>query len=204
MKCSIALLALIGLSLSAPSIKLEQDLLDFMELIPFEDIKILVEKHLRNDPGFQAAIQYLQGDEWEKLTDDLDKTPQMQALTKYLLQAGIDTELFVDIAEEILGAVKIKSHNSKPSMKKFLQEVNTVIPHGEIMKLFAEKLEKSTFFQDLFDKISSERFHVIVENLLSTSESQKVIEAVENLDVSIRPYAKAAYVFLGWKSSEYL
>lgn len=201
MKFVVTLFAIIGLSITAPSLNLESDLLDFLELIPLEDIQTIVDKRLRNDKEFQAAVQYFQSDEWSNVVDNLDKLNETIEAKKYLLNAGIDVEFIGAIIEEIIGDMTIKSHNNKRSMKKFLEEVHSIIPYQELLNLYLEKLEKSTYFQEFIDKITSERFHLLVENMLETEEAQEVLDTLESMDVEIRKSAKAVYAFVGWKES---
>lgn len=204
MKFVVSLLAVIGLCLTAPSVNLEADLLDFVELIPSEDIKILMDKHLRNDNEFQAAIQYLQSDEFENLITNLDGTDQAQEVKKYLLNAGIDVDFVFAVFDELLSDITIKTHHNKKSVKKFLEEVRTLIPYGELLKLYEEKIKNSTYFQEFVDKLTSERFHKLIEDLLATSETQQALDGLESIEVDIRNHIKAIYAFIGWKSSNYL
>lgn len=204
MKLVIALVALIGISFSAPTLNLEQDILDFIELIPLEDIKIIVDKHLRNDKEFQAAVQFLQSDEWADLMENLFKTGETEDTKKYLYDAGIDVDFIASILEELLSEVNIKSHHNKKSVKKLLEEVSSIMPYQELLKLYTEKMSKSKAFQDFIDKLTSERFHKLVEKLLATEETQQVLDAIESLELNIRNHIKMAYAFIGWKASENL
>lgn len=205
MKFVIALVALIGINVSgAPTFALEKDLLDFVELIPLEDIQIIAEKHLRNDKEFQGAIQYLQSEEFGEIAQNLDKTEEATAVKKYLLDAGIDVDFIIEIMQEILGEISIKSHHNTKSIKKFLEEVNTIIPYQKLLALYTEKLANSEFFQKFIDKMTSERFHKLVESLLATNEAQQAIDAIESIDVKLRNHIKMAYAFIGWKASLYL
>lgn len=204
MKFAIALMALVGVCLTAPSITLESDLLDFLELIPLEDIKIIVEKHLRSDKEFQAAIQYLQSDEFLQIMVNLDQTEQALEVKTYLLNAGIDVEFIAQLLEELIGEVVIKSHHNKASVRKVLEEVHAIIPWQELLKLYTEKITTSTSFQDFVDKLTSERFHKLIENLLSTPEAQKVLDGLEGIELHSRKHIKTVYAFVGWEASKFV
>lgn len=204
MKLVVTLFALIGLSFTAPPLSLESDIIDFLELIPLEDIKTIVDKHVRNDKEFQAAILYIQGDEFANILENLDKTNQAKAIKEYFSNAGIDLDFIGMILQEIIGDIDIKSHYNKKSVKKFLQEVNSIIPHEELLKLYMEKMDKSTFFQEFIDKLTSERFHKLVEDILATDEAQQFLDSLESIEVEIRKFLKGVYAFIGWRESNSL
>lgn len=202
----ILALALVSTAVLAAPVRqnLQQDFLDFLQLIPLNDIKVVVDKHLKNDPQFQAVVKYFQGPEWEQLVTPLTKSPQIYDVKKYLGNAGFDVDLIIAFMEEFLMSLEIKSHHNHPSVKKFLDDVNAIMPWEELKEMLNEKMETSPHFQEFYDKLSSERFHVLVEKALDLPEVMTVLKQLITFDVPISPVFHGVYGFLGWPQTDNL
>lgn len=197
----IALLPIFSLYSAAPSLSLQQDLLDFVELIPLEDLKIVFDKHIRNDPEFQAAVKYIQGSEWQKLEEAFVDSKEVKNVKDYLLKAGIDIDLVSDFMNEFVQGIQIKTHNKRPSIKKFLDDISALIPHDKLAELLADKMENSVYFQEFYDKLSSERLHKMTEKVLALPEAQEILEKARMMEAPVDVFIRSIYTFLGWPTT---
>lgn len=62
------------------------DLRDFVALYPIEEIKEIIGAHLQ-DEELQATIAWLQGEEFDDISDQIKDSPEVQAVGAYLKNA---------------------------------------------------------------------------------------------------------------------
>lgn len=158
MKLPLLLASLVALTNAAPMRNnLQQDLLDFVQIMPMADFRIVMTKHLKNDPQFQSLVRFFQSDEWQNMCRSIRETDEVIELKQYLNEAGLNVDLVMAFAREFLMDVKVKKSNAHPSARKFLKDMGAVIPRDKIMALLKEKMETSVHFRDFYDKISSDK-----------------------------------------------
>lgn len=197
MKVTIALFALIGASLAATT--LEDDFKDFMALIPEKQIRDIATKYLATDPEFQAAVAYLQGEEFKALVNEIREKEAVKEFKQYLIDAGIDVEAVLKYLHDLITGAQPKIQAEPRSLKGFLNEVKKTLPVGKLIKLFMDKLKGSPAFKEFFAKLASEETHQLVEEVRILPEVQRLSARLTELGVEVERYLKLIYAIFGWK-----
>ncbi|KAH0819421.1 hypothetical protein GEV33_003370 [Tenebrio molitor] len=165
MKVLVVLLAIIGLSVGAPKHhprlahqkisprSLIDDLQDFIDLLPLDDIKAIVDDHLETDGAFAAVVLYLQGPEWTELVNTVGEKPAVQDFIQYLNDAGLPVDdILAWIDNLIKGATPGTDPDEEGSLRPLLDEVEAILPLADLLALLNDKLQNSPDFQALYTK----------------------------------------------------
>lgn len=197
MKLLIAFGVLFGASFAATT--LEEDFKDFLALIPETQIRDIAKKYLATDLEFQAAVTYLQGEEFSKLVKDVRKMEAVKEFEKYLMDAGIDIEAVLKYLHDLITDVQPTIEAQPRSLKGFLEEVKKTIPTGKMIKLLMDKMKNSSAFQEFFKKVSSEETHQLVEEVRALPEVKRLTTKLTELGIEVERYVKILYAIFGWK-----
>lgn len=197
MKVIIALFAFFTMTLAATT--LEEDLKDFLALIPEKEIRDIAKKYLATDPEFQAAVAYLQGDEFAALVNEIREKEAVKEFKQYLTEAGIDVEAVLEYLHNLITGAQTTFKGEQRSLKGFLEEVKKTLPVGKLIKMFMDKMKKSPAFQEFFAKVSSEESHQLVEEVRALPEVQRLSARLTELGVDVERYLKIVYAIFGWK-----
>ncbi|XP_063907578.1 uncharacterized protein LOC135125811 [Zophobas morio] len=207
MKAIFVFLALIGLSFGAPSQvhhkhvprSLIDDLQDFLDLLPIDDIEAIAAEHLQTDGAFAAVVIYLQGPEWAALVDEVGAKPAVQDFIQYLTDAGLPVTDIIDwIHNLIAGAAPGIEPDENGSLRPLLDEIEAIIPVDDLVALLNDKLQNSPDFQDLYTKVSSEDAHALVEEVRAIDEVQRLAQRLRDFGVKVDETLAVIYEFLGW------
>ncbi|KAH0819479.1 hypothetical protein GEV33_003312 [Tenebrio molitor] len=177
------------------------DLLEFLALIPLEDIEAIVDDHLQTDGAFVAVVEYLQGPEWAELVDTVGAKPAVQDFIQYLNDAGIPVETILAWIDDVIrGAVPGTDPDEEGSLRPILDEVEGILPLTDLLALLNDKLQNSPDFQALYVEISSEDAHTLVEEVRALDEVQRLVQRLIDMGVMVEEALAVVYEFLGWGS----
>jgi hypothetical protein len=149
MKLFVVLLAVFGLSFGAPNHQksprtLADDLQDFIDLLPLDDIKAIADEHLQTDGAFAAVVLYLQGPEWTELVNTVGEKPAVQDFIQYLNDAGLPVDdILAWIDNLIKGATPGTDPDEEGSLRPLLDEVEAILPLADLLALLNDKLQNS-------------------------------------------------------------
>lgn len=197
MKVIIVLVALIGVSVTATT--LEDDFKDFVALIPEKQIRDIATKYLATDPEFQAAVAYLQGEEFKALVNEIREKEAVKEFKQYLIEAGIDVDAVLEYLHNLITGAQPKIEAEPRSLKGFLEEVKKTLPVGKFIKLFMDKMKNSPAFKEFFAKVSSEETHQLVEEVRVLPEVQRLTAKLTEMGIEVEKYMKLIYAIFGWK-----
>jgi DNA-directed RNA polymerase subunit F len=211
MKVLVVLLAIIGLSVGAPKHhprlahhkisprSLIDDLQDFIDLLPLDDIKAIADEHLQTDGAFAAVVLYLQGPEWTELVDTVGAKPAVQDFIQYLNDAGLPVDdILAWIDNLITGATPGADPDEEGSLRPLLDEIEAILPLADLLALLNDKLQNSPDFQALYTKVSSEEAHTLVEEVRAIDEVQRLAQRLIDMGVKVEEALAYVYEFLGW------
>lgn len=200
MKVLAIVCLLVGVSMAAPHRSLGEDLLEFLELIPVEELRDIVCKY-KDDEEVQYVINYLRGEEWAELVGEVAQNPKWISFKDYLNEAGINIELIIAIIHELItnGICEDTVVASNRSFRDLLDEVLEALPREELRELFYYKLENSCYFQVFYRKISSDRARELVEEVLALEEVQKILAKLEEFGVDLQKLKDFIWNLLGWE-----
>lgn len=195
----------IGFAVALPPVKIQpfsllEDLLEFLALVPVDKIQAITEDHLQNDADFCRVVTYLQGDDWKNLVATVQAREEVQELNKYLTDAGLPVDIINAIIVELIDEAKCTaSGTGTGSLRSFLDEIEAALPVDELKKLLEDKLQNSADFQELYNKISSQKAHDLVNEIRALAEVQEIIARLKELGVKVDEIANKVCSFLGWE-----
>lgn len=200
MKFFLVLLAIAGLASATPK-DLQGDLDQILALIPLEDIKAVVLKYVENgDEEVIRVVQYLQGEEWQALVEQVGGLQETQDLIQYLKDAGLDIDAVLQRIHDFINSIEVRKINKKMgrTLREMIDEIEGLISIDDILAKFNELLETSEDFQAFFETIASEETHQLVESVRQLPEVQELADKLEAMGLDIRGTLDTIYQLLGW------
>ena len=87
---------------------LQNDINDFIELVPADDVKAKFEEYYRNDMDMQHIHEYLNGKEFYELRKYILDMHDVKELLQYLTQNGFNVKNILRKIDHRLGITKVK------------------------------------------------------------------------------------------------
>nr|CAD7418041.1 unnamed protein product [Timema poppensis] len=211
MKIVFAFLAILGLSFAASvpvksTRNLNDDLQDFIDLVPVDQIEAIALDYISNDAEVQAVLEYLQSDEFKAIVEEVNESEEAIDLYDYLYKSGVDIYNFVNNINDLLGLPhvepKTRSLPSKRTFREFLDEIEAILPIDDMIALFKEKQQSSPDFAAFVDRISSPEFHAFVDKIYNSDGIKALIVRFQSLGVDVDRIIKIAKELLGWVDTE--
>ncbi|XP_049827127.1 uncharacterized protein LOC126266714 isoform X6 [Schistocerca gregaria] len=186
---------------------LQDDLNDFLALIPVDEIVNIVLNYVANDAEVQAALQYLMSDEFESIVVYVDQQPELYDLLNFLEDSGLDPYGFLNMIHDFLGIPQIsrpasRMRRSNRSLKSMLDEILAILPVDELKALYNEKLETSPDFAELINRLSSDEFHQLVLRVGELDAVQNMIQMLRDAGIDVDAIADFFRRIFGWASKE--
>ncbi|KAG5897361.1 hypothetical protein JTB14_030243 [Gonioctena quinquepunctata] len=170
-----------------------------MKHIPHEKITQIAEKHLKTDPGFIAAIKYMQGGAWKKLVENIRVNKAWIAFKDHMTHYGFDVDTIIHCSDTFIKNANItRDSNAPKSLNSFMEDVEESIPVADIISYLHQKMRKNVTLQELFDKISSKESNKIVQGALNIPEVQQMMKELNSMDLNLYEFLSFVYSFLGW------
>uniref|UniRef100_A0A182Q2Q9 Protein G12 n=1 Tax=Anopheles farauti TaxID=69004 RepID=A0A182Q2Q9_9DIPT len=203
MKIAVIVLAcLLATVACAPAQRaLTDDLDDFVELLPLEDLLELALRYLVNDKEIQQVLLYLQGDEFSAVWDQFFALPAVRDLLNYLEAAGVPAYDSLNSVADFLGLTPLKpSVRSLRSggLNGLLEEAIALLPLDELEALFQKKLQTSAEFKALFEKLQNFEHKQLVDLYEKSPEVQNLVRKLRGLGVDVDHIVQAVKDFFGW------
>uniref|UniRef100_UPI00035AC992 Green fluorescent protein n=1 Tax=Blattella germanica TaxID=6973 RepID=UPI00035AC992 len=170
---------------------LQDDLQDFLALIPVDQIIAIATDYLANDAEVQAAVAYLQSDEFETIVVALDALPELQNFLNFLEANGLNAIDFLNGIHDLLGIPHIPVSGRKYHIRRgvgitgLIDDVLAILPIEDLKALFNEKLETSPDFLALYNAIRSPEFQSIVQTLNAMPEYQNLLQKLREKGVDV-------------------
>lgn len=102
---------------------LNDDVNDFVDLIPKMEIKSKIEEYYRNDMDVQHIFEYMHGKEFLELRKNILELPDVKETIQYLNKHGLNVKSVVRKLDHRLGVSKIRSaqlaYNPQTQFGKF-------------------------------------------------------------------------------------
>nr|CAD7267401.1 unnamed protein product [Timema shepardi] len=185
---------------------LNDDLQDFIALIPVDQIQDIALDYISNDAEVQAVLEYLQSDDFKDIVEKINASEEAKDLYDYLYKAGIDIYTFINNINDFLGLPHVepetRSLPSKRTFREFLDKIEAILPIDDLIALFKEKQQSSPDFAAFVEKVSSPEFHAFVDRMYNSKEVQAMIVKLESYGVDVDQVIKLARELLGWESAE--
>ncbi|XP_041772993.1 protein G12 [Anopheles merus] len=161
-----------------PSHQLQQDLMDFIDLVPFEDVQRLMQYYYHYDVEVESAFDYVSSEDYTQIRLDIVSLGEVRSFRRYLDSIGFSVEKVWtelnkrfdadDIFAEPDESVRMLNLTTR-GLNGLVDDILALLPQDEIILLFFDKLETSNDFSFFFEQIGSGEF----ENVLNTLQSSQ-------------------------------
>ncbi|XP_031633159.1 protein G12 isoform X1 [Contarinia nasturtii] len=151
---------------------LNDDVNDFIELVPKAEIKAKIEEYYRNDMDVQHIFEYMHGKEFIELRKNILELPDVKETLQYLNKNGLNAKSLIRKLDHRLGVSKIRSsqlafnpqtqfgtNTTIGGLNGLVEDVLALLPQDEIFMLFFEKLDSSPKFATFVQSIGDPSFH---------------------------------------------
>lgn len=102
---------------------LNDDVNDFVDIIPKAEVKAKIEEYYRNDMDVQHIFEYMHGKEFLELRKSLLELSDVKEILQHLNKNGFNVKSILRKLDNRLGVSKIRStqlaYNAQPSFGKF-------------------------------------------------------------------------------------
>ncbi|KAK9882435.1 hypothetical protein WA026_021466 [Henosepilachna vigintioctopunctata] len=175
---------------------------DFVELVPWDKLKSITDKHLANDKDFVKAVLYIQSKEFSKLLESIKNQLEYKELRNYLEENDIELEKLFSLLHELLMQAKpatgIDGNDKENSLKPYLDEIEAAMPLADLFLLLEKKMEYSPEFNRFVKKLSDKKVKIMVENLIRLPETVKLLQKLQKMGVKVKQVIILVYAYLGW------
>ncbi|KXJ83829.1 hypothetical protein RP20_CCG000164 [Aedes albopictus] len=154
---------------------LNDDLQDFLNLLPVDKLTDLVVRYFTTDKEFQEAFAYLQGEEFAAVWDQFFALKEVKDVLNYLEDA-------------------VKAGG----LSGFVDEALALLPLKELKALYEEKLKTSPEFKAFFDKLFSADFQKLVDFYQNSKEAQAMVQKLRDHGVDVDKFFELVAGFFGW------
>ncbi|XP_035790112.1 protein G12-like [Anopheles albimanus] len=158
--------------------QLQQDLMDFIDLVPFEEVRQLMQYYYHYDVEVESAFDYVSTEDYTQIRQDIANLGEVRTFRRYLDSIGCSVEQLWkelnvrfdadDIFAEPDEALR-KLNLTTRGLNGLVDDILALLPQDEIILLFFDKLETSNDFSYFFEQIGSGEF----ENVLNTLQSSQ-------------------------------
>jgi len=196
-----------------PSKTLVEELIDFVKLLPVEEIFNKIVEYINEDEKVLKAFEYLLTPEFHDLVRELEALKEHQALVSYLEKIGlpviealqefhraIGMEEYVPPKIKKLLESQIETQKIGDGMQGLLKDLYDLLPLDKIDALFEKKIKTSKVFVDFIAKISSRKFHKIVNNLINHEVYKKFVTKTKENGFDFEAIANFNSRIIGFKS----
>jgi len=177
---------------SPPSKSLEEELTDFVNLIPLKEFFTVLVQYVNEDEKVQEALLFMFTTEFHDLVRALEATKEFQALVIYLEKAGIPIIENIQEWHENIGMEKyvppkiesyvkslIKTQKIGDGMKGMFKDLYDLLPLDKIHALHKEKMRTSKVFVDFIHTITSMEIQKLVKDLFAHKACKEFITKFE-------------------------
>lgn len=156
-----------------------------------------------NDKEVQHAFEYLQGEEFSAVWDQLFEVKEVKELLKYLHDAGLDVYTWLNTVADVFGLHHVKPVRAVRSIKTgglsgFLEDALALLPLREIEALFDEKLKTSPEFKALYEKLRHADFQQLVDFYNNSKEVQSLFAKLREHGIDVDKIVELVAAFFGW------
>ncbi|PNF37061.1 Protein G12, partial [Cryptotermes secundus] len=167
---------------------LNDDLNDFLALVPLDEVIAIVLDYLANDQEVQELILYLQSEEFHKIVITVEELDEFKLLIKIPEELGIDVNSIINLIHEIIGLPPYaarKNTRRGVGLNGLIDDLIAILPIDDLKALFEKKQQTSPDFKALIDAIQSPEFKSILDKLESLPEFQKLLQNLRDKGVDV-------------------
>nr|XP_019562176.2 uncharacterized protein LOC109430558 [Aedes albopictus] len=166
-----------------PSHHLQQDIMDFIDLVPFDDVQTLMQYYYHYDTEVENAFDYVSTEDYSQIKLEIMNLSEVQSFRRYLDGIGFSVEqvwkdlcLRFDVEDVFVEPDDtIRNLNlTTRGLNGLVDDILALLPQDEIILLFFDKLETSNDFSYFFEQIGSGDFENVL-NMLQSSQQLRTL-----------------------------
>lgn len=199
---------------------LHEDLQDFLDLVPVEEIAKVLADYIKHDSEVKAIVEYLTNDKSliRNLWIDLQSIPELLNLLNYMEKEGIYA---YEVINEVNRALDIKELEppTPPSpppilppttptdafmtMKRtgglagLFKDIKDLFNYDEFIAMYVRKTRTSTAFVNFINELKSDNFQQFVNKFYYKKPVQFILATLKSSGVNTRVVANIMYLVLG-------
>uniref|UniRef100_F4MI43 Putative microvillar-like protein 1 n=1 Tax=Phlebotomus perniciosus TaxID=13204 RepID=F4MI43_PHLPE len=179
---------------------LQEDLQEFQDLLPVEDMVKLAVDYLMNDKEFQAVVAYFQSAEFAKLWEGVFKNKEVKEVVAFLQNAGLDVVGLLNEVANFLNLPPVKPTNARrgTGLEGFLNDLLAMLPKDKLVALFKEKLQTSPEFKAFYEKLTGAEFKKLTDSMFNSKEVQGYLKELKNHKVDLLKFLQVFKEFFGF------
>ncbi|GAB0091784.1 Insect allergen-related [Sergentomyia squamirostris] len=200
---------------------LQQDIDDFLDLIPKEEVQNLTQKFYYGDGEVRFAYAYCQSDEFLALREKILNLPEVKDFLNYLNESGLNLVELVNKLAKIVGppsdhvtlseeeeeeedSAEDTSNPDNASqlggVSGFVDAIVSILPQDQILSLFFTKLETSSAFSNLIERIGSSEFERVLDFVENSRELKSLLATLHQHGIDVSKIVQSIQAFFGWGS----
>ncbi|KAJ8687925.1 hypothetical protein QAD02_023720 [Eretmocerus hayati] len=170
---------------------MNNDIDDFLALIPVHDIKELFYKYLSEDEDFGEVIDYILSNEFKSLINEIGSQPEVKELIDYIQSAGLDFNYLIEKLKEmfVLGKfatrLNIKSYGISGGLPGFFRDLVAILPVDDLEKLYHKKLETSQDFVKFIKSLKSQKFIALIDQTVANPKVGDLLHKAETKGIDV-------------------
>ncbi|XP_015127123.1 uncharacterized protein LOC107048468 [Diachasma alloeum] len=192
-----------GHRLRRAALGLEEDLADFLALIPQNEIMHIVVQYLEHDKDVQKAVEYMQSAEFRQLVKIIEEMDDVKNFYKYIQDSGLDIYGAVNKLHDFIGLPPLIQQRLlriiTGGLNGLIQDIKAILPLEEIKALYYQKMETSPAFKQLVQRLNSPKFQAVVDKLLANKEFQEILKAAREAGIDLEKIADLLSTIFGLK-----
>uniref|UniRef100_A0A1L8DR69 Putative microvillar protein with insect allergen related repeat n=1 Tax=Nyssomyia neivai TaxID=330878 RepID=A0A1L8DR69_9DIPT len=199
----------------APKLDLKQDIDDFVDLIPKEEIQNLTRNYFFGDSEVRFAYEYCQSEEFHALREKIVNLPEVKDFLVYLNDSGLNLVELVNKLAGIVGppqpvdsfeesspedSTSTDSAAAMGGVSGFVDAIVALLPQDQILSLFFLKLETSSAFSNLIERIGSSEFERVLDFVENSRELKSLLATLHQHGIDVSKIVQSVQAFFGWGS----
>ena len=167
---------------------MDDDLQDFLKLIPIDKIKEIVLDYVLNDPEVQSLLAYAQSEDFKNLVLRVEAIPGYIDFINYLEDSGVHAYAYINSIHEIVGLPPLERQfllRRGTGLRGMIDDIISILPLDDLRALFDEKLATSPDFQNLVKRVQSPEFQALLDQLRNDPEYQNVLKDLKSRGIDV-------------------
>jgi len=206
-----AILAIIGLGQAHQfpdfgSGPLHEDIQDFLDLIPTEEMSKIIIDYISEDPEVQAAINYLlTSTVLRDMMVDVEAIPEVINLINYMQKEGVDIYSLINKINKLLGIDELvppPSHLHSAILQRtggiagLFEDLKQLIPFAKFIRSYVQKMTTSSAFADFIDQLKSDNFQQVVNKVYRVESVQIILNGLKSSGANVQIVADIMFIVL--------
>ncbi|XP_017753460.1 PREDICTED: uncharacterized protein LOC108546052 [Eufriesea mexicana] len=172
---------------------LANEMQDFVDILPVDDIVALSKAYATQDEQFRAVMAYLGNTETKEWVQFFEAEPKFISLMNYVQNNGLDIYYLINklngalrippLVQKLRASLTISKVEITGGLDGFLSDLGRIIPLEEILNMFTKKLEHSKVVKDLTHEITSNGFPEFYFSIFNNEHYKRLVDMVATVGV---------------------